>query len=73
MSPSAARKQILKIENDLIRGNKLFCANHNIEWTKEHDTCLRNAVREYFEKVIPIIIKEVAKIDELVFPDENYD
>jgi hypothetical protein len=61
LSPEAKeiQKRILKKENEIIMGNKLFCSTHDIEWTKEHDDCLRNAMRAFFKEGIYPIVKEL--------------
>jgi len=53
------RKALLKKENEIVRGNKMFCAHHNIEWTKIHDDCLRNALRTFFAEGFYSIAKDL--------------
>jgi len=53
------QKFLLKKENEIVRGNKLFCSNHNIEWTKHHDICLRNAIRTFSLEGVGSIIKRM--------------
>lgn len=73
MTPSAAKKEILKIENDIVRENKIFCANNNIQWLREHDVCLRNALRTYFGRTVPFIVNDMLKLNEIVFTDDHHD
>lgn len=53
------KKQLLKKENEIVKANKLFCETHGIYWGKEHDTCIRNAMRAFFKEGVYPIVKEI--------------
>ena len=65
------RKLLLKLENDIVRENRLFCATHDIAWTKHHDTCLINGLRTFFEEGLVPIVKDVLDIDDIYLDDEK--
>ncbi len=65
MKPIEAKKELLKIENDLVRDTQLFCANNNIEWTNQHSILLRNNLRSYFEEGVYPVIKEMFGFDKI--------
>lgn len=59
------KKRLLKVENDIVRANKLFCANYDIEWTRNHDICLRNAMREFFTAGVYPVVAELFGFDKI--------
>jgi hypothetical protein len=61
MQPSyqKIRKALLKKENDIVRENKLYCIGTGIEWTKDHDECLRLALRKFFVEGFYAIAKDL--------------
>lgn len=62
ISPTAKaiQKKLLKVENEIVEENRKFCAIHSIYWTKEHDTCLRNALRTHFANGVMPIFRSVS-------------
>lgn len=53
------RKRLVEAEEEIVLSNEIFCLGNNIEWTKEHSDCLRNAMRSFFAEAVYPILKEI--------------
>jgi hypothetical protein len=49
----------MRKENEIVRGSALWCAQHNIVFTKNHQLVLRTAMRQFFKEGIEPIVRDI--------------
>ena len=56
MKAKQIKEAFRKKENDIVKNVQIYCAEHNVEFTREHNKILRTAMRKMFcEGVYPLI------------------
>jgi hypothetical protein len=50
---------LLKKENEIIRETMLYCSKNNIEFSKKHNTLMRNAMRVFFTNGVYPIVRDL--------------
>ena len=48
-----------KKENEIVRATILYCANNHIEFKREHNILMRNAMRQFFKEGVYPIVREI--------------
>ena len=71
MKPTKIKTAIDKSIEDIVRNNQLYCANNNIRWTNEHNDCLRDAIRDFYELGLWPILKELFEFDDRIVKNNN--
>jgi len=69
MNPKAKeyQKSLQKKENEILRNTMLYCANEGIEFTRQHNILIRNAMRQFFKEGVYPIVREMYDN-----PEKNY-
>ncbi len=56
-------KEILtKKENQIIRETQLYCAKHDIEFSRKYNVLMRNAMRQFFKEGVYPIARDIWEI-----------
>jgi len=55
----AIKSQLLKKENEIIRGTMLYCSQNGISFDRKHNALMRNALRLFFIQGVAPIMRDI--------------
>jgi len=63
MKAKQIKEAILKKENEIVKNVQMYCATHDVDFTREHNKILRTALRKMFTEGIYPLIRDLHEIN----------
>ena len=63
MKAKEIKEQLLKKESEIVKNVTLYCATHDISFTREHNKILRTALRKMFTEGIYPLIRDLNEVN----------
>ena len=63
MKEKEIQQKLIKKENDIVREVMIYCAEHNIQFSREHNKLVRIALRKFFTDGIYPIVRDLFDVN----------
>ena len=63
MKAKELKQKLLQKENDILRDAMLYCADHSLHFSREHNKLMRVAIRKFFETGIYPLIRDLTEVN----------